>query len=86
MKTFRFKKEYKQFMLGILLIVGLSFGFMGLWAIDIGVSSMGANIEVTNGWFSRAGIQQYHIGLWLCYASLMILSGISLFSLIYMRE
>lgn len=82
----RLKKEYKQFMIGILLIVGLSFGFMGLWAIDIGASAMSVGAETANGWFGREGIQQFHIGLWLCYASMMILAGVSLFSMIFIRD
>jgi hypothetical protein len=49
---------------GILIVTGL-------WAIDIGASGMiieakyGVPMPVSNGFWGRDSMQQYHIGLWL---------------------
>lgn len=52
----------------------------GLWAIDIGASGMtleakyGIDMPVSNGFWGRDSIQQYHIGLWLVGLSSFILT------------
>ena len=55
-------------MVGFMMIAG------GMWAVDIGVSSMGFGANVTNGWWSRSAMQQYHIGLWSISVGAMVLA------------
>jgi len=52
-----------QAILLIVVMTGLIMVIGGMWAVDIGVSAMGFEGTVTNGWWSRPPVQQYHIGL-----------------------
>ncbi len=58
----------------------LSFFVLGLWCIDVGVAGMIAGKGmITNGWWTRTPVQQYHIGLILTYVTMFantILGGV----------
>ena len=64
----------------LFLVLSVSFVTVGLWCIDISVSAMvlKANgvedIVVTNGWWIRDPVKQYHIGLWMAEVSSLVLA------------
>lgn len=65
---------------------------VGLWAIDIGASAMilnsgmdlngGAEIIVGNGWHFREPFQQYHMGIYLTLAGMLLLAALSAYKTI----
>jgi len=57
-----------------IMIFGILLSITGLWCIDIGVSAQNMSSNVTNGWWVRDGVQQYHIGLWSVGIGVVILA------------
>lgn len=57
---------------------------LGLWCIDIGYSGMvtqaqvDTDLSITNGFWTRPSIQQYHIGMMMVIVSMISLAGLSI--------
>ena len=81
-------KELGQITVLIIIILGLFFVMLGLWAIDIGVSGMMNGFSVTNGWDwgTRTPIQQYHIGLWLVGIGTLLSVVSSIFGIVEWKK
>ena len=81
-------KELGQITVLIIIILGLFFVMLGLWAIDIGVSGMVSGFSVTNGWDwgTRTPIQQYHIGLWLVGIGTLLSVVSSIFGIVEWKK
>ena len=81
-------KELGQITVLIIIILGLFFVMLGLWAIDIGVSGMVSGFSVTNGWDwgTRTPIQQYHIGLWLVGIGTLLSVVSSIFGMVEWKK
>lgn len=76
-------KKWEIMLLAVLLV--WSHG-MGVWMVDIGVSSMvakanGLNSKVIGLGFTRSGADHYHIGLLLSNLSFIALAGITTYAL-----
>jgi len=79
-------KNEKQLAITALALLCVFFTVAGLWAIDIGASAMiaqsaGIDMKVSNGWFVRSGIQQYHMGLYMVTIAMLFLSFLTLISI-----
>ena len=70
-----FNKQLALFTLIIIPFALLMVGVIGLWTIDVGASSFSSGSGyVTNGWWTRTGVEQYHIGLWLTLGTIVALA------------
>jgi len=81
-------KGLRQLTVLTVIILGLFFVMLGLWAIDIGVSGMISGFSVTNGWDwgTRTPVQQYHIGLWLVGIGTLLSVMSSIFGIIELKK
>ena len=85
-KNKKITKNEKQLAITALVLLCVFLTVSGLWAIDIGATTMvaqsaGINMKVSNGWFVRSGIQQYHMGLYMVTIAMLFLSFLTLISI-----
>lgn len=71
----------RKFLSGVIMVLATYFIVSGLWAIDISVSAMNTGGVVTNGYWIRDWITQYHHGLWLVGVSFMSIVGVCLYNI-----
>lgn len=68
---------------GVVFIIVFSFlSMLGYWAIDISFSAMATNSSLTNGFWVRSPIKQYHLGLYLAIFSHFFVCIIAAYSLL----
>lgn len=92
MKGLKIAKSLKIAICYLIVIIGITITMSGLWAIDIGASGMvlhaqnGMNVMISNGWWVREPIKQYHIGLWLVFYGMVTLFLVNIYAIYDKRD
>lgn len=81
----KFKQFSRQTLLSIEIIVLMLCVFtilLGVWSVDVGASGMvleaqtGVEVLAGNGFVFRSACQQYHVGLYLLFAGVLLMGGL----------